>query len=161
MVYVEESSKTTEKMYPFKTRYLLPSLESKTLKHPSKHKTVSPLIFTCMHPLIPFWTSPEPSTPPTCRCFTFKPWISFPTITVPWWGETESDRWCWDGNLLARHYLLIAICKLKWEHWIPLFDLVDCNWFVKEISDSQRSLENTKMSPVQPILQILSYNWVW
>lgn len=37
-----------------------------------------------MQPLIPFWTSPDPSTPPTCRCFTFKPRISFPTITVPY-----------------------------------------------------------------------------
>lgn len=49
----------------------------------NKHKKSNSSIFTCMHPLIPFWTSPEPSTPPTCRCFTFKPWISFPTITVP------------------------------------------------------------------------------
>lgn len=37
---------------------------------------------TCMQPLSPFCTSPEPRTPPTCRCFTFRPCSSFPTTTV-------------------------------------------------------------------------------
>lgn len=62
---------------------------------------------TCMHPRIPFWTSPDPSTPPTCRCFTFRPWISFPTITVPYRrGGTDENR--------DEHY--------HWQlHWLTSF----------------------------------------
>lgn len=60
--------------------------KQQTLKGDWLHNNTSHtliLLPTCTHPRIPFWTSPEPSTPPTCRCFTFRPCISFPTMTVP------------------------------------------------------------------------------
>lgn len=71
-----------------------------------------------MQPRIPFCTSPDPKTPPTCRCFTFTPLISFPTMTVPCDRERfeERQRKKWRESEVRLVDLSYITCKSVFNH---------------------------------------------